>query len=307
MQPDNYTIAEKMIAVGDGHTLYAQLWGNNDAAETIIFLHGGPGSGCSDNHKTNFDPTRQRVIFFDQRGCGKSLPAGKLEANTTDHSIADITKVADEFSTSTFALTGGSWGSCLALAYALKHPKKVTRMVLRGLFTARKSEINFINNGEFAAFFPEVWEEFLQNTPADKRANAADYHTARLLGDDPIASKESAYALSRLEGSVLRLDDRMAPATADDFAAFDPNGMRIEHHFISQACFLPEGHILANASKITMPITLIQGRYDAVCPPYTAYELSKTLPNARLVWTTAGHSGSDRANWEATRAALASI
>jgi proline iminopeptidase len=304
METDQYTLKEEMIDVGDGHSLYAQLWGNPDAVETIVFLHGGPGSGCSNKHKSLFDPSQHRVIFFDQRGCGKSTPRGLLVANDTEHMIEDINQVAAVFATDKFAITGGSWGSCLALAYGLKYPERVTRMVLRGIFTGRKSEIDFIDKGGLRSFFPEIWDEFVDSVPAEHQNDPGAYHLKRVLGDDPEAAKHSAYAYSRLEDSAISLDDRRSP---EPYETFDPISSIVECHYLANACFLPEGYIIENATKLTMPIRLVQGRYDAVCPPFTAYELSKILPDGQLFWTVAGHSGNDRANWDLTKALLAQI
>jgi len=301
MLPDKYTIEEKMIATGDGHQLYAQLWGNKDAQETIVFLHGGPGSGCSDKSKNLFDPKRHKVIFFDQRGSGKSLPYGSLDENNTEKMVEDINIVTNKLGASKFSLVGGSWGSCLALVYAIKHPNKVERMVLRGIFTGRKKEINFLDEGEFRAFFPEVWEKFANSAPPKFREHPGMYHLARVLGDDVVAAKESAYAYAQLEVSLMSLDDRV---NVEDFSVFDPASTIVECHYLANNCFLEDNFVLNNASKLNMPIDLVQGRYDAVCPPFTAYELSKVLPNCTLTWTVSGHSGGDRGNWQTVKALL---
>lgn len=303
MTPDQFTLEERMLDVGDGHRLYAQIWGNKDAPETIVFLHGGPGSGCSDGHKGLFNPATQRVLFWDQRGCGKSLPHGSLKANNTDVLVDDINALTQAFAIDRFAITGGSWGSCLALVYGIRHPERVTRMVLRGIFTGRQREIDFLDKGKLRSFFPEAWESFASSASDDMRGNPSDYHLPRVLGEDPDAAKKSAYAYACLEGAVISLDDRFTP---EDFGKFDPAGTIIECSYLANNCYLPEGYILENAHKLTMPVSLIQGRYDAVCPPFTAYELAKVLPDGKLYWTVAGHSGRDRANWDLTRALLGS-
>lgn len=306
MQKDSYTLEERMIDVGDTHQLYTQLWGSPTATETIVFLHGGPGSGCNDGHKLLFDPTSQRVLFFDQRGAGKSLPKGLLENNTTDALVNDITTITSNYGIVSFAITGGSWGSCLALVYGLKHPDKVTRMVLRGIFTGRQSEIDFIDKGHFKTFFPEVWERFVASVPAEAASEPAAYHQARIFNNDEPA-RAAGLAYSELEGSISTLDDRAALPSRIDPATFDPTASTIETRYLVNNCFLPEGYIIENANKLTMPIALVQGRYDMVCPPYTAYELHKALPNSSLTWTIAGHSGSDRANFDAVKILLADI
>lgn len=303
MQQDQFTLKEQMIEVGDGHRLYTQLWGSTDAKETIIFLHGGPGSGCSDGHKQLFDPTQQRVLFFDQRGSGQSLPHGSLLANNTDALIEDINKLAEAYDINTFVLTGGSWGSCLALAYGIKYPARVTRMVLRGIFTGRKAEVDFLDKGQIAAFFPDVWDRFVASVPPEFADDPGAYHQERMFGNDQVA-RAAALAYADLEGSIIALDDRVARPTIDP-KTFDSASTTIESHYLVNGCFMPDGHIIANADKLTMPIALVQGRYDMVCPPFTAYELHQALPNGQLYWTIAGHSGSDRANVDMVKALLA--
>ena len=293
-----------MIDVGGEHQLYTQLWGNPDAKQTIIFLHGGPGSGCSDGQKGLFDPVRHKVLFFDQRGAGNSLPKGSLEANNTDELVDDISKVADAYGIKKFVLTGGSWGSTLALAYALENPQRVTRMVLRGIFTGRQSEIDFLDKGQMRSFFPDVWDRFVATVPPEFADSPTSYHQQHMFGNDKTATK-AALAYSDFEGSLVTLDDRLAPPT--DPKTFDPSGQIIEIHYLVNHCFMPDGYIIKNAAKLTMPIALVQGRYDMVCPPTTAYELHKVLPNSQLYWTVAGHSWKERANYDAVRTLLAEI
>lgn len=301
MTPDTYTISEQFLDVGDGHQLYIQDWGNKNADLPIIFLHGGPGGGCSNGHKQTFDPRTQRVIFFDQRGAGKSLPKGELKNNTTKELVEDIEKIAQHFKLDEFILTGGSWGSCLAFAYGLKYPKRVRAMVLRGIYTGTREETEFIDKGEWKTFYPEVWDAFLSRTPKKHHDNPSQYHYENFQSDDPEKAKASSYAFSELEGSLLSLDDRH---TTSDYAEFDPDGMKIELHYLKNDCFMPDKYIFDNASKLTMPIWLVQGRYDMVCPPITAYALHQKLPNSKLIFSTAGHRGGDRGIYEIMRALL---
>lgn len=300
MTPDKYTIAEHFIDVGQGHSLYVQDWGNSKAGRPILFLHGGPGSSAKDHHKSFFEPTSQRVIFFDQRGTGRSLPAGSLEHNTTKELVEDIETIAKKLNLKKFIITGGSWGSCLALAYAARYPSRIKAMVLRGIYTGTAAENDHIDSGGWKTYFPDVWQAYLERTPNAHHSNPTAYHHRMALGSDPQKAKFSAYAYSELESSLLRLDDRYTP---QDFETFDPNGMKIELHYLSNNCFLPNDYILKNAPKLTMPIWLIQGRYDMVCPPITAYNLNQVLPNSQLIWTTAGHAN-DRPNYDLTRSSL---
>jgi proline iminopeptidase len=298
---DEFTISELMLDAGDGHKLYVQDWGSPEAKTSIIFLHGGPGSSCNDGHKKYFNPKTQRVVFFDQRGSGKSLPYGSLKNNTTEDLIEDISKIADKLGIKTFNFVGGSWGTCLALAYGLKFPERVKAMVLRGIFTGSQAEIDFLDKGGFRNFFPEVWEAFVERAPANYKDNPAAYHQPRVLGSNAHAAKESAFAYSEMESALIRLDDRH---TAQNLEIFDPAGTIIEVHYMANRCFMPDNYIFDNASKLTMPIWIIQGRYDMVCLPKFAHDLHKKLPNSHLQWTMAGHSGNDRENWLATRTIL---
>ena len=287
MTPDEHTIKEFYLDVGDGHQLYVQDWGFKEAKHPVIFVHGGPGSCCKDKHKVNFNPSTQRVVFFDQRGSGKSLPKGELKNNETRYLVEDIEKIVYELKLPSVVLTGGSWGSCLALLYGIKHPERVHAMVLNGIFTARKSEIDYLDNGGFKTYFPDLWDNYRSTVPDKYVNNPSRYHYQNVFKTDKELAKKSAYSYAEmLEGPLLNLDDRYEPENFDDF---DPDGMRVELHYLKNKCFLPEGYIFNNAHKLTMPIWLIQGRYDMVCPPITAYELNKLLPDSRLVWSVSGH------------------
>ncbi len=286
MEKDNYTRAETRLKVSDGFELYVQDWGNPHAKTSIIFLKGGPGGYCKQRDKGSFDPARDRVIFFDQRGCGQSTPYGQLEHNTTQKMIADISAVADHFGLKAFALRGTSWGSCLALAYALEHSSRVATLFIGGVFTGSQKEIDWLDNGRFKTFYPEVWQQFLKGTPKQFQHDPAAYHYEKVLKGTPEEIKKSAYAYACLEGGAIKLDDRFIP---EDFADFDPIPMQIEMTYLANRCFLPERHILDNAHKLTMPVYIVQGRYDMVCPPETAWELHQKLPNSELYWTLAGH------------------
>lgn len=287
MNPDQYTIQEFFLDVGGKHRLYVQDWGNKNADHPVIFLHGGPGSNCKDKFKMNFDPAKQRVIFFDQRGSGKSLPLGELKDNDSQKLVVDIEKIIIKLKLPTIVLAGGSWGSCLALLFGIKYPKRVHAMVLNGIFTARKSEIEYLDNGQFRTFFPDVWEKYVATVPKEYSHDPSKYHYKNAFGSDPDLAKKSAYAYSEyLEGPLLNIDDRYE---VENYEEFDPTGAKVEMHYLKNGCFLPEGYIFSNASKLTMPIWLIQGRYDMVCRPITAYELSKVLPNSRLIWSLSGH------------------
>jgi proline iminopeptidase len=286
MESDTYTIEEQYLDVGDGHTLYMQDWGNKSAKNPVIFLHGGPGGGCKEKHKKAFDPTKQRVIFFDQRGCGKSTPYGSLEHNTTQDLVQDISKIADTLKLDTFVLHGTSWGSTLALVYAIDSPSRVTALVIGGVFTGSFAEIAWLDQGLFQTFFPDAWQDYLSKTPIAHHDKPTAYHFKTVLEGTPEEQKKSAYAYGCLEGAVMQLDDRTTP---DIFEDYDPADMRIEMYYMQNNCFLPDKYVFDNASKLTMPVYIVQGRYDMVCPPEAAYKLHILLPNSELYWALSGH------------------
>lgn len=285
MTPDEFTNKEFFIDVGHGHQLYAQDWGNPKGLP-VIFLHGGPGSGIKDRHKETFDPARHHVIFFDQRGAGRSLPFGELKHNNTDNLIEDITKIADHVKFKQFILYGASWGATLAMAYSLKNPKRIKALVLAAIWTASKWENDWLLRGVFRTHFPEVWEDHLERTPKSHHHDPSAWHIANILGDNERLAHNSALALSELEIRVMSLDDRFHPI---DSATFDPAGTKMFAHYIANNFFMPDRHILDNAHKLKMPIWMVHGRYDFDCPPVTAYELHKTLPDSHLIWTIGNH------------------
>lgn len=300
MTPDEHTIQETFLDVGDGHSLYIQEWGNKSAKKPVLFLHGGPGSGGSDKHKSRFDPKRQRVIFFDQRGSGRSTPYGSLEQNTTQDLVDDITKILKHLGIEQVIITGGSWGSCLALAYALAHPERVRAMVLNGIFTGSQEEIDWFDKGGLRNFHPDAWEKYQAGVPEAHRSDPTAYHFERLLGSNEAAAKASGYVYENLAGAVFKLDDRTSPSNYEDY---DPSSIRIEAHYMANTCFMPDQHILQNASRLKMPVYLVQGRYDMICPPAAAYKLSQNLAKGELIWTISGQ-GMEHESWNVVRTLL---
>lgn len=300
MTPDGHTNRELTLDVGDGHKLYVHDWGNPDATTAIFHLHGGPGSGSGDKYKMQYDPKRQRVIFHDQRGCGRSLPYGSLDHNTTDDLVSDISKIADALDIKTFIIAGGSWGSCLALAYALENPQRVEAMVLDGIFTGSKLEADWLDKGRFQTFYPDAWQAYLDATPAEHREEPSAYHFTQVLGDDEAAARHSGMTYATLEAAVMSLDDRHAPASPEDF---DVVGIRTEMYYMQHGCFLADRSIIDKAHTLPMSVYLVQGRYDMVCPPSTAYELAQRLPKSELIWTIGGHQP-EHETWNIKRTIL---
>ncbi len=286
MTPDQHTNQEFMLDVGDGHKLYVQDWGNESASKPIVYLHGGPGNGVYNRDRRRFDPLKQRVIFFDQRGSGKSTPVYSLENNTTSDLVEDIVKIIDHLSLTKVILNGGSWGSTLALAFAIAHPERVEAILTYGVFTATKDESDWLNNGGYKEFFPEVWQQYLSATPSENVSNPSAYHFKQALGNDARAAKKSAYAYETMELALLKLDEKYLPG---DYETYDLGKITIEMHYAANDYFVDSNHILNNVAKLTMPVWMVQGRYDMVCRPYAAYRLDELLPNSRLIWTINGH------------------
>jgi proline iminopeptidase len=301
MTPDEHTNQEFFLDVGDGHQLYVQDWGKKDAKTPILFLHGGPGDGTHDRAKILFNPDEQRVIFFDQRGAGRSLPCGSREHNTTPKLVSDIEKIRKRLGVPEIILAGGSWGSTLALCYAIAHPKQVKGMVISGVWAATQEESAFIDEGQVNLFFPEVWQQYLERTPAKYRAKPTAYHFKKALHGTVAEQKASSFAYQSLVYGALRLN--YYPSFIDNYEGYDPSGFQLAIHYLANGCFLPDNHIWKSLNKLTMPVWMVQGRYDMICPPITAYQLNEKLADSRLMMTVAGHV-SEHETWNLMRTLL---
>lgn len=286
MSPTTHINEEHMLDAGDGHSVYTQDWGNKTAKHVYIFFHGGPGSNFQEKHKEIFDPETQRVIFFDQRGCGRSTPLGSLDHNTTPDLISDTVKILDYYKVEKAVVYGRSWGSAVGFAFAIAHPDRVSAMVMGSIFTGSQRELDWLDKGLFATHYPDVWEKFLERTPEEHQEDAMAWHSHNVLEGDAHQIFSSALAIEEMEHSLMSMDDRPHPI---DPETFDPSAARLFTHYSRQACFLPERHILKEAHTLKMPVWIVHGRYDMDCPPVTAYELYKELPNAHLAWTISGH------------------
>lgn len=295
VKTDEYTIKSGHLPVGNGHEVYFEQWGNKDAETPIIYFHGGPGHYFQAQYKYNFDPKQHQVIGFDQRGCGNSLPYGKLEKNTTADIIDDAVKILDGLGLDKAYVYGGSWGSTLALLFSIKHQNRTKATIATGIFTGSKSETEYIVKGFFKNFYPEVWQRFLDSVPANYKSDPIEYHYKILVGKEKVKIIESAKALLELEGPLLRFDwqgYREVKQDKDPEAKepeFDYVPYQIYAHYLSNGCFLPDRYVIKNTGKIQTPLYIVQGRYDMVCPPATAYELHKAVPGSQLYMTLASH------------------
>jgi proline iminopeptidase len=270
------------LEVGDGHSLYWEQCGNPDGKPALM-LHGGPGAGCSPDHRRQFDPERYNVTLFDQRGCGRSTPHASLEANTTWHLVEDIEKLRTHVGVDKWLVFGGSWGSTLALAYAQTWPERTTELVLRGIFLFRQKELDWLYQFGASEVFPDKWGEFLAPIPEAERGDIVTAYQRRLIGDDPAVQLEAAKAWSKWEAETVTLlpDPHVIEEhTSDDFAIAIA---RIENHYMVNRGWLEEGQLLANADRLkNIPGVIVQGRYDMCTPPVSAWDLKQAWPEVEL-------------------------
>lgn len=284
-----------MVRVSDIHEIYYEVSGAING-KPVIVCHGGPGGGSTPSMRRYFDPARYKIIVFDQRGCGRSTPHACLEDNTTWALISDMETLREKLGVERWQVFGGSWGSTLALAYAQRHPERVSELVLRGIFTLRRSELEWFYQEGASAIYPDAWEAYLAPIPPEERDDMMAAYHRRLIGDDKAAQLEAAKAWSLWEGgtvSLLPSEERLQNFSSDAFAiAF----ARIEcHYFVNQGFFERDDQIFANIDRIrNIPGVIVQGRYDVVTPMKTAWELSKLWPEADLeVILDAGHAASE--------------
>ena len=275
-----------MLAVDDLHTIYWEECGNPDGIP-VLFLHGGPGAGLSPQHRRFFDPQRYRVILFDQRGAGKSTPLGEWRNNTTQLLIADIEQLRAQFGIDQWLVFGGSWGSTLALAYGQAHPAACLGFVLRGIFLCTQAEIDWFIEG-VRWFYPELYEEFAAPIPADERGDLLAAYVKRILSSDPAVYWPAARAWSRFEGRRVYLMPQPEDAPND---ALDLGVGRLESHYMANLGFMDEDLLIRDMGRIAhLPAVIVQGRYDAICPPLSAYRLQQAWPGAQLeMIPDAGH------------------
>lgn len=283
-----------MLPVGDGHTLYFEESGNPNG-KPVVFVHGGPGGGTEAKQRRFFDPKAYRIVLFDQRGCGKSTPFASLEANTTWDLVADMEKLRVHLGIERWQVFGGSWGSTLGLAYAQTHPQRCTELVLRGIFLLRKWEIDWFYQDGTSHLFPDAWEKYLAVIPEAERGDLVAAYYRRLISPDAKVRGEAAKAWSQWEGrtSYLLPNEGYLSKTGED--AFADAFARIECHYFVNGGWLREDKALlakANIEKMRqIPGTIVQGRYDVVCPMESAWALHRAWPEANLrIVEDAGHA-----------------
>lgn len=285
-----------LLDVGDGQQLYWETSGNPEG-KPVVFLHGGPGGGTSPNQRRAFDPEKYRIVVFDQRGCGKSLPHASepeadLSTNTTWHLVADIEKLREHLGVDRWMVFGGSWGSALALAYAQTHTERVTELILRGIFTLRPAELDWFYEGGAAALFPDLWEGFVEPVPVADRGRLIRAYSRLLNDPDPAVHIPAGVAWSRWESSTITLLPR--PDVVESFTEqqYAVAFARIENHYFMNLGWFEEEQLIRDAGKLAgIPAVIVQGRYDACTPAMTAWDLHRAWPEAefRLI-PDAGHA-----------------
>ena len=286
--------ASHSLAVGNGHVLHIEECGVADGLP-VVFLHGGPGGGCEPFHRQFFDPTRYRIVLFDQRGCGRSTPHAALENNTTRDLVADIERIREYLGIQRWLVFGGSWGSTLALVYAETHPQRVTGLILRGIFLCRDTDIHWFYQEGASYLYPDYWEDFVAPIPENERGDLLHAYHRRLTGDDEVARMAAAKAWATWEGRCATLQGR-----ADVVEHFASPHMalslaRIEAHYFVNRCFLEPNQILERIDAISdIPGYIVHGRYDTICPLSQAWALHRAWPGAGLrIVGSAGHAASE--------------
>lgn len=294
LYPDIDPFCTHRLAVEPPHELYLEECGSADGIP-VLFLHGGPGSGCEPYHRRFFDPARYRIILFDQRGCGRSIPHAELQGNTTGALVADIEAIRKHLGIGRWLVFGGSWGSTLALAYGQAHPQRVTGLILRGIFLCREREIQWFYQGGAGRIFPDYWQDFLAPIPEAERGDLVAAYHRRLTGDNELARLAAAKAWSIWEGrsaSLLPNESIVShlgsPHTALSMA-------RIECHYFVNRAFLGPDQLLREMPRIAhIPGLIVHGRYDLICPLENAWELHRAWPGSELkIIPDAGHAASE--------------
>ncbi len=293
--PDIQPYRRGRLRVSERHEIYFEEAGNPKGKPAVV-LHGGPGGGITPFLRQMHDPSCYRIIVFDQRGCGQSNPNAELAENTTWDLVGDMEKLRINLGIERWQVAGGSWGSTLAMAYAQSHPERVTELILRGIFTLRRSEILWFYQRGASALFADAWEDYLAPIPASERHDMIAAYYKRLTGSNRQEQIACARAWSQWEGGTLSLlpdPKRLQEFGGDGFAlAF----ARIEcHYFVNRGFFSTDDHLLANTERLAaIPGVIIQGRYDVVTPFETAWDLHKAWPQAEfIVIPDAGHTGTE--------------
>lgn len=280
------------LQVDQTHRVYFEECGNRNGVP-VVFLHGGPGSGCNPSQRRFFDPNHFRIILLDQRGCGRSTPSGATNNNNTDLLVDDIEALRTHLGITQWHVFGGSWGSTLALCYAVAHSSTVLSLVLRGIFLSRQHELDWFL-GQTRWFFPEAWNTLCNYLPKHQQNDVLNGFKDLIFCEDMSVSIPAAIAWNQFESSIMTLIPR--PSTNEVSGEVELARARVQIHYMSHGCFVSERDLIAEAQATLshIPTVIVQGRYDMVCPPQTAWELAQALPHAELMMVPdAGHSATE--------------
>ncbi len=296
LYPSIEPYASGSIDVGDGHSVHWERVGS-PGGKPAVFLHGGPGGGCTPSNRRLFDPSVYDVLLFDQRGCGRSTPHASLVANTTWHLVDDIERLRQMTGAREWLVFGGSWGATLALAYAQRHVERVSELVIRGVTSMSRSDLHWCYQYGVSQIFPDAWESFTKHIPASEQADLFAAYQRRILCSEPEQAESAAVAWCRWEAATSQL----LPSNELTVVFSDPRFAlamaRIEIHYLANQCWLDEGQLLRDAGRLKgIPGSIIHGRYDMPCQARGAWELHKAWPEADFhLVEGAGHAGSEPA------------
>ena len=282
LYPEIEANASYRLKVDQVHALYAEETGNPQGIP-VIFLHGGPGSGCNENHRRYFNPKKYRVVLFDQRGCHRSTPAGETENNSTQDLLQDIERIREHLGIDRWMVFGGSWGATLGLLYAQSHPSRVLALVLRGTFLARQTDLDWFGRHGASMVFPDYWREFTEIIPADERHDLVSAYHARVHGADRKLRQAAALAWSKWAGRIVTY---LLPGAEYEPGDVDKTvcEVLIETHYAMHRYFIPENRILDNVDHLpAVPTRIIHGRRDLTCTLDASWSLHQALPESELV------------------------
>jgi proline iminopeptidase len=304
LYPELDILEKRSIKVDYLHEVYYEICGN-PVGKPVVFLHGGPGSGCNPAQRRFFDPAHYQIILIDQRGCGRSTPQGETKNNTTDDLVNDIDLIRKALGIEKWLVFGGSWGSTLALAYAIRHTAHVAGLILRGIFLSRPSELEWFL-GQVKTFYPEPWFALCEPIPEHLKNGPLAYYKELIFNDDEKVSIPAAIRWNTFEGSIMTLLPRPSGNESEINGLVELARARVQIHYIENNCFVGTRDLIAEAEKklTKIPTVIVQGRYDMVCPPITAWELSQAMPHAEFhMIADAGHSAMETGTTSALVAA----
>jgi len=293
-----------MLDVGNGHEIYWVDWGNRTVKKPIFYLHGGPGGGFDEKSFDKFNPETQRVIFHDQRGSSRSTPFASIENNTTDDLVNDINKLREMLGLRKISLYGFSWGSTLALVYAIKNPDFVDKMLIGGIFLSRKVDEEFYLQGKITSHFPEVWSKFKSLVPENSKLTVSEYYKKMMFGEDEKLRKKYAKSWMLYESSVVPMDYQ-PKRTERELSKFSSESIAyLEAHYILNGSFMEENWIIDNIKNILdIETVIVHGRYDFVCMPSAAIDLHNAMGGKPILHIPmAGHSGGETVAREVIKA-----